>query len=401
MPYVPVPQGATAISIRDDVFVPWERKNPDGSIDVGVRQVAAVGNRLAYGKVERTKGKPTTVKGRKWSPVRQYFRAAEVMIPQPGPVIRVHPLNGALTRWDGLSSTPTSYDQVSARSAFLDTGWTTNMKNRINTELLQKVGQRKVNYGESLAEGRETINHLAKTVSTVVKALLAARKGRWDQVPKILGVPKKKLRNGASASDKWMEYQYGWLPMLGDINDSYELFKKGLTQGPQTFSAVRNISETLDESKALEKPDARFIGSTKIRHSAKIWYRIADSDISALHQLGLINPLEVAWAIVPYSFVFDWFIPVGNVLEAVSARMGVDFVDGYYGRSVESHYVGIERRSTTFSQLVSSGFVSMTDSFAYRRTRMPSLPWPGFYAKSPFSSTHTISALALLRQLWR
>lgn len=400
MPYVPVPQGATTLSVRDDVKVPFQRVT-NGKVTTGVRVVAAVGNRLAYGQVTRQKGKPTTVGGQKWSPCRSYFRYADVMTPLPGPSVTKQ--GDTVTTFHGLSDLVTNYDTVAMRSKILDVAWTTQMRNRVNTELLVKVGQRKVNYGEAIAEGRETISHLAKTTSTVVRALLAARRGQWSRVPKILGVPKKKLRDGASASEKWLEYQYGWLPLLGDINDSYELFKKGLTRGPQIFSAVRNIRETIDESSTLNKSQnfADCFGRTEICHTGKIFFRIPDSDLSALHQLGLINPLEVAWAIVPYSFVVDWFLPVGSVLEAVSARFGVTFVDGYYGRRVKSHYSSKEKFSATLKKLVSSAPVCDTDTFAYRREKMSTMPWPGFYVKSPFSTSHVTSALALLRQLWR
>jgi len=37
--------------------------------------------------------------------------------------------------------------------------------------------------------------------------------------------------------------------------------------------------------------------------------------LSAPRSLGLTDPLSVLWEITPYSFVVDWFIPIGTYLE--------------------------------------------------------------------------------------
>lgn len=345
------------------------------------------------------KGKPITVGGRKWSPSRAYFRQGQFREYIPNGITEyVRYVGGFYYRYQVagpvINQALGNFHRI---PALVDSEMTLNEKNRLNTELLLKVGQRKVNYGEAIAEGRETVSMLAKSASTLVKAVLAARKGQWWKVPKLLGVPRKRLRNGATASEKWLAYQYGWLPLMGDIYDSYELFKKGLTKGPQLFSAVRNIrrEETTSGNSTFQG------ASIKVLNKAKIWYRISDSDLSAFHQLGLINPLEVAWAIVPFSFVVDWFLPVGNVLEALSARIGITFVDGFYGRLVESREFARQSFTSLNDTLVRNFYFAKTDCFKYTRTVMASLPWPGWYAKNPFSTSHVTSALALLRQLWR
>jgi hypothetical protein len=39
-------------------------------------------------------------------------------------------------------------------------------------------------------------------------------------------------------------------------------------------------------------------------------------ELSLQRSLGLVNPLEIAWEVVPYSFVVDWFLPVGSYIAA-------------------------------------------------------------------------------------
>jgi hypothetical protein len=132
-----------------------------------------------------------------------------------------------------------------------------------------------------------------------------------------------------------------------------------------------------------------------------MWYRMKDEDASILHQIGLINPAEVAWALVPFSFVVDWVLPIGNVLEALSARLGLTFVDGYYGLRVETSSTAskLAREVSGYTQIGESSTSVSGSLLFYKREKMISLPWPAPYIKSPFSSTHLANAAALLRSL--
>jgi hypothetical protein len=44
--------------------------------------------------------------------------------------------------------------------------------------------------------------------------------------------------------------------------------------------------------------------------------------------LGLTNPLNVAWELVPFSFVVDWFIPIGSFFDGLVPPQGVSRVKG-------------------------------------------------------------------------
>ena len=47
-----------------------------------------------------------------------------------------------------------------------------------------------------------------------------------------------------------------------------------------------------------------------------------------LSQLGLTDPLGIAWELTRLSFVADWFVPIGAWLQARSADTGWTFVQG-------------------------------------------------------------------------
>jgi hypothetical protein len=48
-----------------------------------------------------------------------------------------------------------------------------------------------------------------------------------------------------------------------------------------------------------------------------------------LNQTGFTNPINLLWELLPFSFVADWFLPIGNYLEALTAWNGLEFLDGY------------------------------------------------------------------------
>lgn len=52
--------------------------------------------------------------------------------------------------------------------------------------------------------------------------------------------------------------------------------------------------------------------------------RVTNPNFALANQLGLINPGTVAWEIVPFSFLVDWFIPVGAWLNSFTDILGYD-----------------------------------------------------------------------------
>lgn len=275
-----------------------------------------------------------------------------------------------------------------------------NTANRLISECMVKVADRKVNYGESLAEGVKTLNHLAKTSSTVLRAYRYARRGNWSGFARSLGLSKRNAWTGKTASERWLESQYAWLPLLSDIYATHQVLTKGLRDpNRKIISSVRQITESSEYS--FDSIYGKFTGPVRVIHRCKLWYRMNQSTIDSLAQLGLINPLEVAWAVVPYSFVLDWFIPVGTLLEAYSGTMGLTFIDGCISSRGEFSATcrHIRSPSTNAPLFINGDFVWKVEHLGFTRQRAIAVPLP--YVKSPFSTKHVISALALIRQLSR
>lgn len=349
-----------------------------------------------------SKGKPTTVNGRKWSPNREYYLETRTASLGSGVTTFESYNQGRLWRYivtgPGIGF-PGDYTYFPA-SPTNGVDW--NTWNRICAELYVKAGRRQVNYGEALAESKSTFRMLVSSVQTLAKAALAARRGNFSEVARHLGVDAISFRKGTPGSSKWLAYQFGWLPLMSDIVDTSQLLQKGLQTGPQLFSAVRNLSFTEDWGNRPVSWYQKVETNTRtFRYKAKAWWKISDSTVASLSQLGLLNPLEVAWAVQPFSFVVDWFLPVSTLLEAYTARLGTTFVDGFVGYEFKSVASCSPNWESGNDKLLSSSWRLTSERMQYWRTPLSGYYVPLPYMKSPFSTSHAISAIALIRQLSR
>jgi hypothetical protein len=134
-------------------------------------------------------------------------------------------------------------------------------------------------------------------------------------------------------------------------------------------------------------------------------YKLLSPVLAEMSSLGLINPAEIVWELLPYSFVVDWFVPVSAWLSALTADVGFSFLTGGYSNKAEirapvvSGATGFSNGSITHYDLVSPSYFGRNKAFV--RTCFEGSPVPGFYVKNPLSFTHVANAAALLKQAFR
>lgn len=56
---------------------------------------------------------------------------------------------------------------------------------------------------------------------------------------------------------------------------------------------------------------------------------VVNPNESLMQSLGLVNPLSVAWDLVPWSFVIDWFTGIGTFLGGLTDMYGLLVVNPY------------------------------------------------------------------------
>ncbi|DAD51312.1 maturation protein [ssRNA phage Gephyllon.4_22] len=276
-----------------------------------------------------------------------------------------------------------------------------NTRNRLITECINKVADRKMELGNFLATGGKTASEIAHTLLRVLQAYRAARTGNARALGKALGLGTLSLSGTSKDAAKlWLEHRYGWLPLLSDLYDLSGVLKKGLGDKAPILHATRNLSDRYPWNPIGNQGYADMSGMMLVNNRCKLWYVLDDITLFRLSQLELVNPLEIAWELLPYSFVIDWVLPIGNVLAAWTGTWGLSFLDGCITSRAEGYAGGFHKHGMSgwdFSGIPS--FWSI-DQFGMRRENL-NYAVPGLYVKSPFSWIHAANALALLRNLAR
>jgi len=209
------------------------------------------------------------------------------------------------------------------------------MENEAVTKALNDIADQKANIGEDLATFRQTLRLLSNPCTT----LLSSLKEAWGDksIRKFLNRSIRDVKRNPIdfSAQKYLEYVYGWKPLVSDIYGIIELAKQ---QGQRPFllhgkgvSKRRLGGGTSNYHDFSEANNVRWTSTQEdAKVSAHIYGRI-DPDaqgLRTLNQLGLLNPLSLAWELVSWSFVVDWFCPIGPVFNALTAPVGLKFVSG-------------------------------------------------------------------------
>lgn len=263
--------------------------------------------------------------------------------------------------------------------------------NQAIVQAMNKLGDQKVNVGQAVAEGRRTVSMVSTASVTLWQLYLAAKRREWGRLAELLGPGNRPYRK---AADNWLQLQYGWKPLLSDIHGGYE----HLTQlDPEDLVVSASSGNTRTHQINGELPYSSWGGTASCSAYCKIVAKIQGSYGHDMGQLGLVNPAQLTWELLPYSFVIDWFAPVGNVLQQYSDTAGLTFLYGYSGTSNScevsyKHHVEHDSGVTRFNE---SGEAKVK-YFSHHRNAYGGFPRGGLYGlESPFSSAHTANALAL------
>lgn len=185
-------------------------------------------------------------------------------------------------------------------------------------KLLEKWRNSDFNVGVTVLEGRESARMVANRLISLANAARDLKKRNLSgAIGHLMGpVPRSSKRRAGrkltsyDISGAWLELQYGWLPMVKDIYSLSEALK---VQGRKNRISAYSKNEILTGTVNVGKVD--------VHQNEKRLHMIVDCDHtpSMAERFGLTDPLTIAWELVPFSFVVDWFLPIGDTLEALHA----------------------------------------------------------------------------------
>jgi hypothetical protein len=179
-------------------------------------------------------------------------------------------------------------------------------------KLIGKWKESDLDAGVSLAEGKESVELIIQRLNSIANAARSLQKGNLGGALRHLGpVPKPhKVRaqtklNHKDPSSAFLELHLGWTPLVSDIYAAANLNLQPITTKLITPWVRQKRGSTLTDPN-----HSRFIkDEVKVRLVAAV-----ESQPTLAERLGLLNPATIAWERVPFSFVVDYFIPIGEAI---------------------------------------------------------------------------------------
>jgi hypothetical protein len=286
----------------------------------------------------------------------------------------------------------------------------TSLRRRGVVEAKLKMLESKLDLAESLVDIDKTVMLVVERATQVLLAWTYMRKGKTDKALQVLGLTKHHWTNPNSIADMWLEIQYGWLPLLNDIFGAVEatkdLFGDPLAHHTYVKRRVREslwLEPRFGDSSYWEKTSQEDVSLCEVE--TKFRFRVEDALSAYLAGFQLTNPLYVVWVAVPFTFVVDWILPIGDWLGSLTATFGLKFVDGYQTtKTFGSVTVGGKRK-----QASSPAYWNKVSSLAGARSRVErgfivrqtysSWPMSLTYFKFPFTSPQRIASAIALTQV--
>lgn len=254
-----------------------------------------------------------------------------------------------------------------------------------------KLYKKVANVADLIRTRKESMNMAINMLRRLTSAARAIRHGNIHRASSILGTDLHKRPKGGTMSERWLEYAYGWSPLLSDL---YNILDKGF--GDIKFEVVSRKKELNENSvspfwEGGGSPWRQVTGSLfELKTvSCKIKCKIPNTAVQPISNFGLDNPLELAWEALPYSFVIDWFIPIGDYLAQSGAfASSVQVTEMSITKKIMRDWVGTTIAATSTD--LSKGYKSRPTAFSKQyklKTRSNTVrarPLPSF--NSPFQS---------------
>jgi hypothetical protein len=132
-------------------------------------------------------------------------------------------------------------------------------------------------------------------------------------------VIRKKVEIPSSLSDAWLSYRYQYQTTKSDVEEAIAFMSR-----KRDLNDIKSFKCYGTSTITYKGVKIRCICSANVaeKHAAqvkKVW--------NALITYGLAPDFYVIWDMVPYSFIVDWFLPIGDILSRWDAN-----------RQVKQHY---------------------------------------------------------------
>lgn len=279
----------------------------------------------------------------------------------------------------------------------LPQAWDSNDENKLLDKAWSKIKGNSFDGGTFLGEGKQALQFIGDTAHSIAKCAHHIRSGDLRNAARALGhnwrgdvfsysvrgrrfrtpgMKKNILPNSAKFfSSAWLQLQYAWKPLLADVHDGAEAVASMVNKPTRTTIRLSHFRENSGNN----IPGQSINALMNARARTTVWWKISFEklpEISFPDRMGLSDPVNVLWELVPYSFVVDWFLPIGAYLEAHATSAHL--------RQLKAVKI-VESRKIT--ERWTSWKLNPDRAWVWSPNPGPSVDSPPFYKRTAFSRT--------------
>lgn len=215
--------------------------------------------------------------------------------------------------------------------------------------------KRNAQLGVGLAEVSSSFTMIRNRSIQLLGALSALRRRDFQGLALSLNLVKEEKKDRArivwnrqsfrtaTLANLLLEYQFGWAPLVADIAAAVNVLQSDFSDIPITGIGTAN-----DSYSSMTYPFSGASQKTQLSVKSRVVVRAvvipSNPNLALANQLGFVNPVSVAWQVLPASFLFDWFLPVGRFLESYSDFWGFSVL-----RTSVSHKLEVTRSYDTIT----------------------------------------------------
>jgi hypothetical protein len=305
-------------------------------------------------------------------------------------------MNAIASEAKGGGPSQTSFIPFSSPGSF-STYWHPTDDVVLQGKLVSAVRGHDFNLAVNVAQGKQTADMVVSNLLSIARSIRAIQRGNFQEAARFLGAkPRPSRLKTSDVSGRWLEMQYGWLPMLSDTYEAVKAYEVLTRERKLTF----RVSRTVRAHGITTGTTSNYKQLTDVWAGKVILAELSET-LSAPRSCGLYDPLSVVWEIIPYSFVIDWFLPVGSFLDNLSVipmlrgRFLTTLKYVYEGTNVGTRLTGLpaSQNGGAFRHLKRTELTrTLTSSLSTARPSFVAIP-------AAMSAKRVFNAIALSHQM--
>jgi hypothetical protein len=275
------------------------------------------------------------------------------------------------------------------------------------SRFFERLKGQKINLAQVFAERNQTAKLIGDSAIKIADIIMRLRKGdvagalgevgpdfnNYKNNRRNRGKKKKAVQKHASQG---LAVQYGIKPLMGDCFGAAQALGDATLNLPKPTRLKSKGSQNFSTGTSTQSGYSIEKRATDSYYEYKVMCTlVVDGAINSFSALGLTNPAALAWELLPWSFVADWFFDIGSLVSSWDATLGVQFVSGGEVRYENSRLT----REVSFIDggPYSGGYSGLSTRVLISRTPLSGFPTLGLPPyKDQSSLEHMFNGILLL-----